>query len=196
MIFAVGRKLFARVDHVPGLFHIATQFFHLWYCPLIPLASYIVTAEGPQVTRGIPLLYTEDRQSFRGVRIPLCWKSVLLAWARVILLFFWIVGGLVTIVVLTDKHLGLSDRIMVVTIAAGSFVLWLLSLILPSRLRPTYKRACELAQIAVLDDQGWAQLNAAYGQRGGAATATTPSSIVAGQWESSEIQGSPPLKLK
>jgi hypothetical protein len=40
MIF--GNRLYGKVDQVPGLFHVATQFFHLNYVPLIPTGSYLV----------------------------------------------------------------------------------------------------------------------------------------------------------
>src|SRR3954466_4220447 len=63
-----GSRLTGKVDEVPGLFHVATRFGHVYYLPLFPLQSYIVLGR--------------DGRRFRGVPIPLNTKSVLLAWAR------------------------------------------------------------------------------------------------------------------
>lgn len=65
-----GRKLFGRVDQVEGLFHVATQFTHIFFVPLIPMTSYIV------------LDSTESLGKFRGVEIKLNLKSVLAAYFR------------------------------------------------------------------------------------------------------------------
>ena len=41
MIIVWGTKLYGKVDEVPGMFHVATRFFHLWYIPLVPLSSAV-----------------------------------------------------------------------------------------------------------------------------------------------------------
>jgi hypothetical protein len=65
MFVIFGTRNYGKVDHVPGLFYVATSFFHINFIPLIPVTTYIVV-DG----------------SDRCVRIPMCFKSVLTAWAR------------------------------------------------------------------------------------------------------------------
>src|SRR4051812_32568123 len=65
-----GERLFGRVDRVPGLFCVATMFFHVNFVPLCPLRSYLVV-EG-----------SEQGDGFKGVRIPLRFKSILAGYLR------------------------------------------------------------------------------------------------------------------
>lgn len=65
-----GTKFYGRVDQVPGLFNVATKFFHLWYVPVIPLETWII------------LHGTETAESFRGQKIGLSFKSIMLGWLR------------------------------------------------------------------------------------------------------------------
>jgi hypothetical protein len=46
MIGIWGKRLFGRVDYVPGLGHVATRFFHFLNVPLVPLGSQVVPEEG------------------------------------------------------------------------------------------------------------------------------------------------------
>lgn len=70
----VGKRLLGIIDRVPGLFYVATDFIALppLNIPLFPCGSYLV-AEG-----------TEQGRDFLGGRIPLQWRSVLLAYLRVV----------------------------------------------------------------------------------------------------------------
>lgn len=63
-----GSRLFGKVDAVGSLFHVATRFAHVWYIPLFPLGSWIVTEE--------------SGNGWRGFQIPLNLKSVFVAWLR------------------------------------------------------------------------------------------------------------------
>src|SRR4051794_37245825 len=65
-----GTHLFGAVDRVPGLGHVATQFAHVNYLPLLPLGTFIVL-EG-----------SEQGDAFRGKRVRLSWKSVLVGYYR------------------------------------------------------------------------------------------------------------------
>ena len=71
MVIWFGKRLYGKVDEVPGVFHVATQFFHLQFFPLIPLQSLIVLA-GTDGERGVPT--------------AMSLKSVLMAWFRAFLL--------------------------------------------------------------------------------------------------------------
>jgi hypothetical protein len=70
MVIIWGSTNAGKVDEVPGgMFHVMTQFGHLYYIPLIPTGSYIVlekTADG----------------GFRGAPIPISFKSILAGWLR------------------------------------------------------------------------------------------------------------------
>ncbi|WP_144429503.1 hypothetical protein [Myxococcus hansupus] len=67
-----GSRLFGKVDAVPGLGYVATQFAHINYLPLFPMKSWLVVSE--------------EGNGWRGQAIPLSWKSVLVAWGRVALI--------------------------------------------------------------------------------------------------------------
>jgi hypothetical protein len=73
MILIYGKRLYGRVDRVPGLLHVATQFIHLFWVPLVPLKSYVVF-DG-----------TEDDKGFRGIPIGISVKSLLTGWLRAVL---------------------------------------------------------------------------------------------------------------
>lgn len=64
MIIA-GTRTMGKVDDVPGVGHVATQFFHVWFFPLVPLRSLVV----------------EDGAE-RAVSIPMSWKSVAVGYFR------------------------------------------------------------------------------------------------------------------
>jgi hypothetical protein len=56
---------------VPGRFHVATEFWHLFFFPLLPLGTHVVLSE--------------EGDRFRGVPIAASAKSMLLAWGRAFL---------------------------------------------------------------------------------------------------------------
>lgn len=71
-----GSKLYGKVDEIEGLGHVATEFGHLFWIPLIPKCSYFVTAE--------------DKHSYQGMPLGLSAKSVLVAYARAASLIFFL----------------------------------------------------------------------------------------------------------
>ncbi len=80
MFFIFGQRNFGKVDRVPGVFYVVTQFFHINFVPLIPLTTYLVL-EG-----------SESGNGFKGVKIPMSFKSIVVAWGRWAL----IIGALIT----------------------------------------------------------------------------------------------------
>ena len=44
----MGRRLYGKVDEVPGVCHVATPFFHINLIPLIPFQSVVVYGDSPQ----------------------------------------------------------------------------------------------------------------------------------------------------
>ena len=143
-----GKRLFGRVDRVPGMFCVATEFVHPWYCPMVPLRSVIIVC---QSTTG-----------WQGVATSFSWKSILLAWSLPILLLTWTLGGTIAVVLLTDHHTEFADKAIATSITCGAFILWLVLLVLPTRLRARYVRAKQLGTQLGLTPEGWARLERCY----------------------------------
>ena len=67
-----GDQYYGKVDVVPGLCYVKTRFLHIWWFPLVPRESILFC--DPSLGLG----------DMVGVRIPLRWKSVFLAWVRAV----------------------------------------------------------------------------------------------------------------
>ncbi len=79
MVVIWGQRMYGRVDRFAGS-HVATRFFHIYYLPLIPLASWLVLEE-------------QGDGRFIGVQVPLQARSILSAWLRVASLILLAVMG-------------------------------------------------------------------------------------------------------
>jgi hypothetical protein len=89
-MIVLGSRLFGKVDHVPGHFHVATKFYHLNFIPLIPEGSWVVL-EGSVKSRGLGT-------SWQGVKLgKLHWASVRMAWLRFGLVVLAIVAPFVAL---------------------------------------------------------------------------------------------------
>ena len=67
-----GARLFGKAEIVPGVFFIATRFFHICFIPLIPMQSFVVfVGEAGDGGAALPSLH---------------WGSVSMAWLRGLLL--------------------------------------------------------------------------------------------------------------
>jgi len=136
-----GTRLFGGVDKVPGICHVATKFFHIWYVPLVPLASWIVLA-GSQTDKG-----------WRGVEIPMSGKSVLAGYLRAAT----IVAALISVIQAITAHQRdagsmLPSVLIFLGAAAMNLFMW--------RGRASLERARELAEIMKLDPAAVEQLYA------------------------------------
>jgi len=78
MMVVWGTKLYGKVDEIEGLGHVATQFGHVFWLPLIPLNSYFVTDKG--------------KHEFDGTPLGLQMKSVLVGYTRVFSILFFFAG--------------------------------------------------------------------------------------------------------
>jgi hypothetical protein len=114
MIIIFGNRTYGKVDQVPGLFYVATKFFHIQFLPLIPTESFLIF-DG-----------TETDNNFRGCRIPLSGKSILFAWARFALFIAAVVAAILAIVELVRIGEGRTNW-LTLTIAGVSAVasIWL-----------------------------------------------------------------------
>ncbi|MFO0847682.1 MAG: hypothetical protein U0871_03840 [Gemmataceae bacterium] len=110
MIHIHGWQLYGKVRQVPGVAHIATVFFHLYWIPTLPLRSYVVIdGLAPEVGTTTPL--GEVRQSkygFVGIPIRMNWWSVLLAYVRAVLGFGLFTFSLGTVVFCYEAANGLG----------------------------------------------------------------------------------------
>src|SRR5262245_61234234 len=112
MIFIWGDKLFGTVYQVPGVCHVATVFFHIFFFPLIPRRTYIVVdgasaAIEEAIARGTirPSVY-----GFWGIRIPMSARSVLLGYFRGILGLLIVIGLMIASVPIIDAMNGTTQK--------------------------------------------------------------------------------------
>ena len=73
MFIIFGFQNFGKVDAVPGICHVATQFGHLHFFPLLPNHSYLVLEKPIDGIKELPIRRSR--------------KSVLVAWLRGFLCF-------------------------------------------------------------------------------------------------------------
>ena len=105
-----GRRLFGKTDAVPGVFHVATQFYHINFMPLCPMKT---------------LLFVGPTQA---VAIPESGRSIAAAWTR----YLGLIGALVSCVfcfaLLADYSDGYFDWIGLWVIAVVLLLLsfWLI----------------------------------------------------------------------
>lgn len=128
-----------KVDQVPGLFYVATEFFDISFVPLIPLRSFVIP-------------YGKSRHGDSGGRVPieLSVKSIIFAWVRLGIAVFGLFGAAIAAGALERAIRPLAGRQRYWLIFAAFTVHAVLMLILFfasyrfSRARP--RRAIELAQ--------------------------------------------------
>ncbi len=119
----VGTRLYGKVDHVPGLFFVATSFGHVNFLPIFPQDSFLCLDDGQG----------------RNILIPMSLKSVLLAWLRAI----GFVGGSFAAVGGAADGLTLVFVLGLVTLALTVASYWIF--------QAGRQRAAALAEAAKLD---------------------------------------------
>jgi hypothetical protein len=145
MIYIVGSRLYGKCDEVKGVFHVATRFGHFDYIPLIPMGSWLV--------------FEKTGNGWRGVRIPLSFKSIFIAWARCIAILAVVIGAIVTFTGYEEFHRGRATAdaalgiIVPGTITALSLAFLILSPYLTGIGRASARRAEQLGRLAGLSDQ-------------------------------------------
>jgi hypothetical protein len=146
-----GTRPYGKCDVVPELFYVATWFFHVDYMPLIPTGSRLILGQ--------------SGNQYQVVKIPLSFKSILLAWARAAFCVAMIGTGFWAVITMLDakqaRETGLLLPVMVALFCTAIFAFLMLY---PRRKMPSYERACKLAAMAGLNERGWAALNVLYGR--------------------------------
>jgi hypothetical protein len=149
MYIVYGSRLMGKTDVVPGLFHVATKFGHIYYLPLIPTGSYVVLGE--------------DSKNFRGVSIGLSFRSIFTAWLRVGLFLVAMGFSVAVLVAAIDERHRSGNPIQLGVVAVA---LWFAFGMSWHKIftRASYNRACQLGQIVGLNAQAMEILNKVYGQ--------------------------------
>jgi len=135
MVVITGTKFVGDVDHVPGLFRVATRCHHAYYVPLIPTGTHLVldfTEE--DVTKW---WNSGSRTVVQTIPLPWSWKSLGMAYLRAALT----IGMLAALVMAFVE--GISAAWFAAAASSG-LLLWF------SRLwvKASRERALELAAIA------------------------------------------------
>jgi len=154
MVIIWGTTHAGKVDEVPGMFHVVTQFGHLYYIPLIPTGSYIV-------------LEKNNDGGFRGVSIPISFKSWLIAWLRagcIVAILASIVIGLIAIVESGKNPAALFTLAIPVVMSIAAITALVLSYKLKAITHASYERAIDLGRRVGLTDMGMLMIEVAYGR--------------------------------
>jgi len=113
MIVIFGSNTYGRIDSIPGLGYVATEFFHLYYLPLIPYRTRFVVRK--------------DAGGFEGGNLPLSFKSILTAWVRTASLLVLLLVVTLGLFNLTDNRVDFRERFFwcLGMAVIGLVVLWL-----------------------------------------------------------------------
>lgn len=148
MVIIWGVRFAGKVDAVPKMGHVATRFFHLYYVPLIPVGTFLVT--------------DERDDDFSGLPLPFSPKSIFVGWLRT-------AGFLAFVPALFLLFTGISKGD--VPRAAGGVIIMLLAaavLWFCYRLKmfttATYERAVELAGRLGVSPEHRLLLEVSYGR--------------------------------
>ncbi|MCC7252612.1 hypothetical protein [Hyphomicrobium sp.] len=103
MFMLGGQNFYGKIDRVPGLFYVATQFIHLFYIPLIPMGTHLVVEDQNDMAlrRDAPLRYRTAKSidflvggnSFRSAKLGFNLRSLLYAWANIALIIIILRDG-------------------------------------------------------------------------------------------------------
>jgi hypothetical protein len=165
MVVIFGSRLMGKVDVVPGMFHVATQFGHINYLPLIPLKTY--------------LILSQNGDQFRGMPISLSFKSILMAWLRAGLFLVAVVASIFAMIEIANGKQ--QSWVGPLALAVGAWVVFVLTWHRVAS-RASFRRACQLGELVGLTEEGFAMLQQIYGEaapRGFAVNAPIPAEPVA-----------------
>lgn len=150
MAIHVGSGLFGKVDRVPGLFFVATRFYHVNFFPIHPQGSYLVF-EGKVDS----LVLDWDEQKIEDAVFPIRWslKSVLFAYLRAVMIvcaIFMVIGAVVTY---ERNQRGQGKPELILLTIAGILLLLILLWLSYRWTRASPYRALELAQTVGIEPE-------------------------------------------
>jgi hypothetical protein len=98
MFMLGGQNFYGKIDRVPGLFFVATQFIHLLYIPVIPMGAHLVIedADDMALRSRSPARYRTAKSidflvggnSFRSAKLGFNLRSLLYAWVNIALVIY------------------------------------------------------------------------------------------------------------
>ncbi|MEI8381588.1 MAG: hypothetical protein WCJ09_15780 [Planctomycetota bacterium] len=147
MIIIWGSGLYGKVDKVPGVGHVATNFGHLYYIPLIPTQTHFVISE--------------SSSGYQSVPIGMSMKSILMAWFRTAMVFGILMLSVTSIIMFSDRHP--ADGIINAAIAVGCLGALIASYFVRMCAHASYERAMDLADAIGLNEHGRQLLDEHYG---------------------------------
>src|SRR5688572_6535514 len=130
-----GARMYGRVDEVPGLFYVATQFFHIYYLPLVPMGSRLVLASDSKNPLVMPIAFS--------------FKSLAIAWLRAFMAFLVLLFGCLALVIALESHPVRRAGWWPFALAAAAVALvWAYTYFGKPFRRASYKRALLIAERA------------------------------------------------
>lgn len=139
-MFIVGDDYWGKVDWVPGMFFVKTRFLHIWWFPLVPRESYLFFDDQPPM------------EPPRAVRIPMRWKSVLLAWwqafALVWVLILLFAGG--ALLAVEDRGIKIHPIILALICWGIAFTFVFFYWLSCQWMSPSLSRALQLGAILAI----------------------------------------------
>lgn len=130
MVLIFGETKYGKVDRIPGLFHVVSSFFHLYYVPIIPMGTFVMIEGTKDVGRKI---------GFSG-------KSILIAYLRA----YGFLGALITTCIPIVTFLEASQKRAAWDVPwemiGIAVVCWIVFALTYRISRPSLPRALELAQ--------------------------------------------------
>ncbi|OYP29470.1 hypothetical protein CGZ80_25060 [Rhodopirellula sp. MGV] len=135
-IFVFGKRVYGIVDEVPGHFYVGTFFWHVYWLPLFPVESWIFVVGGDEVGRA------------RSVPLPICLRSVVMAWLRIVLGVVSVSSGLLAIGGLVSIAQGDRQFVLITALLFTSAVSFLAFRVLMNSSCADINRAEHLAVLA------------------------------------------------
>jgi hypothetical protein len=148
MFIVFGILKAGKVDAVPDMFHVTTQFAHLYYVPLIPTGSLLVLPEKQLDGEHV------------AIPIPLSWKSVLVGWLRSACIFGAMAACVIAISEINKNRpwgASLAAMLLALTVLFLSYRIKIIT-------HASYERAVELGQKLGLSDMGELMIEIHYGR--------------------------------
>jgi peptidoglycan/LPS O-acetylase OafA/YrhL len=148
MVIISGVRFAGKVDAVPRVGHVATRFFHLYWIPLIPVGTFLVTEE--------------KGDDFKGFGLPLNAKSIVVGYLRTLgwLGFAAAIGA--AFMAAGEKQYGWAGLALAAALLAAGMLTLLYRLSIFTR--ASYERAIELARHSKLPPEHLLMIEVAYGR--------------------------------
>lgn len=120
-----GRRLFGKTDAVPGVFHVATQCYHVNFVPMATVKTYLFVGT-------------------RAVAIPQSGRSIAAAWARTLSVYGTVLSSIFVLATLSDYRYSIAP--LIASVAVFLFFCWLIYFAFCGKQLnyATYERASEL----------------------------------------------------